>query len=231
MQSTKTTTPTELADELEQDPKAVRAWLRANGIRSDVERWQRWVLSEQQADLVRAHFETVASVGVDPHSYFDPTSRTAGELLGAYTTILDELRVRGLVRTNNAPIGDLAEYACAIVYGGVLAPNSEKSYDLVAADGRRVQVKVRNMRADTRPSSAFSVIRSFTFDVCIFVLIDTESQRVRGAYEWTVEEVRENSVHREHTNGATIRVSQARRFGIDLTDRVDEAWQEMLALI
>jgi hypothetical protein len=231
MQSTKTTTPTELADELGQDPKAVRAWLRANGIRSEVERWQRWVLSEQQADLVRAHFETATSVGVEPDSHFDPTNRTAGELLGAYTTILGELRARGLVRTNNAPIGDLAEYACAIVYGGVLAPNSENSYDLVAADGRRVQVKVRNMRADTRPSSAFSVIRSFAFDVCIFVLIDTESQRVRGAYEWTMEEVRENSVHREHTNGATIRVSQARRFGIDLTDRVDEAWQEMLALI
>ena len=231
MQSIDTYTPTSLAEELGQDPKAVRAWLRANGIRSEVERWQRWILSEPQADQVRTHFATATPVSVEPHSNFDPTGRTAGELLGAYATILGELRLRGLVRTNNAPIGDLAEYACAIVYGGALAPNSEKSYDLVAADGRRVQVKVRNMRADTRPSSVFSVIRSFAFDVCIFVLIDTESQRVRGAYEWTVDQVQEHSVHREHTNGATIRVNQARRFGTDLTDRVDEAWQEMLGMI
>lgn len=230
MQSTETTTPTELAAELGQDPKTVRAWLRANGLRSELERWQRWTLNEQQADLVRAHFVSAPSVRVERPSSYDPTGRTAGELLGAYTSILGELRARGLVRTNNAPIGDLAEYACAIVYGGVLALNSEKSYDLVAADGRRVQVKVRNMRADTSPSSVFSVIRSFAFDVCIFVLIDTESQRVRGAYEWTVEQVKDNSVHREHTNGATIRVNQVRRFGTDLTDAVDEAWQEMLAL-
>lgn len=223
-------TPTELADELGLDPRVIRRWLRANGIRSGSERWQRWSLDEQQADQVRTHFVTTPDLGPVTHPVFDPTGWNVGELLGTYAAILAELRMRGLVRTNNAPIGDLAEYACAIVYDGVLAPNSEKSHDLVAADGRRVQVKVRNMRVDTRPSSVFSVIRSFDFDVCVFVLIDTESQRVRGAYEWAAEEVRAHSVHREHTNGATIRVSQAKKFGIDLTDQVDEAWQEMLAL-
>jgi hypothetical protein len=226
-----TTTPTALARELGTEPWRVRGWLRANGIRSEVERWQRWSLSPAQADHVRLHFgETGEAAAPTPESEpaFEGASWTVGQLLGTYASILAELRLRGLVRTNNAPIGDLAEYACAIVYDGTLAPNSEKAFDLMAADGRRIQVKVRNIRADTSPSATFSVIRSFGFDACIFVLIDVENDRVQGAFEWTADDVQEHGVHRTHTNGIAIRVSQARRHGTDLTDQVDEAWREML---
>jgi hypothetical protein len=226
-----TTTPTALADELKADPRQVRAWLRANGIRPEAERWQRWSLTVNQADLVRAHFggELVVKEEVQPS--FIGAEWTVGQLIGTYASILEELRKRGLIRTNNAPVGDLAEYAASIVYDGVLAPNSEKSYDLIASDGRRIQVKVRNIRPETSPSATFSVIRSFEFDACIFVLIDTVNDRVQGAFEWTAAEVQDFGVHREHTNGIAIRVAQARRHGIDLTDQVDEAWREMLASV
>lgn len=156
---------------------------------------------------------------------------TVGQLLGTYTSILEELRRRGLVRTNNAPVGDLAEYAASIVYRGTLAPNSEKSYDLTASDGRLIQVKVRNIRPETIPSAVFSVIRSFGFDACIFVLIDPVNQQVHGAFEWTAAEVRKFGVHREHTNGIAVRVGQARQHGIDLTEQFDEVWREMLAAV
>ena len=56
------------------------------------------------------------------------------ELLGEYARILQELRSRGVVRTANAPLGDYAEYLALSVYGGELAPNSAKSYDIRAAD-------------------------------------------------------------------------------------------------
>jgi hypothetical protein len=58
---------------------------------------------------------------------------TVRQLMQLYTDILVELQRRGLVRTNNAPIGDLAEYAAVLAYGGKLAKNSEKSYDLTAS--------------------------------------------------------------------------------------------------
>ncbi|UJW36924.1 hypothetical protein L3Q67_44990 (plasmid) [Saccharothrix sp. AJ9571] len=73
---------------------------------------------------------------------------------------LQELRERGVVRTR-APLGDYAEYLAMRVYGGELAANSGKSYDLLAADGRRVQVKARTVGAATRAGAVFSAFRSF----------------------------------------------------------------------
>ena len=209
----------------------MRRWLRKNGIRPWGERWQRWSLTLDQADLVRQHFGGGVAAESESQSDFIASNWTVGQLLGTYDSILEELRRRGLVRTNNAPVGDLAEYAASIVYGGVLAPNSEKAYDLTASDGRLIQVKVRNLRPGSSPSAVFSVIRSFGFDACIFVLINSVNHRVQGAYEWSIAEVQEFGVHRAHTNGVTIRVSQARHHGIDLTDQVDEVWREMLKSI
>lgn len=226
-----TTTPSALADELGVNSRQVRRWLRESGIRPQTEQGQRVSLTVDQADLVRQHFDGGAAAEVKAQPGFTGASWTVGQLLGTYSSILEELRRRGLVRTNNAPIGDLAEYAASIVYGGTLAPNSEKSYDLTASDGRLIQVKVRNIRPETSPSAIFSVIRSFGFDACIFVLIDSVSLQVHGAFEWTAAEVREFGVHREHTNGIAIRVGQARQRGVDLTDQVDDVWRDMLASV
>lgn len=101
-----------------------------------------------------------------------------GQLLKLYADILAELRRRGLVRTNNAPIGDLAEYAAVLAYGGQLAKNSEKSYDLIAADERRIQVKVRFVKASASGSLPFSVFRSFGFDAAVFITVDAETNSV-----------------------------------------------------
>jgi hypothetical protein len=157
---------------------------------------------------------------------------TVGELLAIYGGILDELRARGLVRTNNAPIGDLAEYASALVYGGELEQNSKKGYDVRSADGRRVQVKVRNIREDTRPSSVFSPLRSDGYDVCLFILVDSAENRVEAAYEWSRAEVDEHGAFRAHVNGTVVRVRQVRSgaIGLDLSAPLRTAWVEMLAL-
>ena len=222
-----------LADELNVDPKVIRAWMRRQNWRHPVEAGTAWVLTDEQTNLVRQHF---SESGVEPSLLAPSAGRddlaeaTVGQLLVRYADILAELRHRGLVRTNNAPIGDLAEYCAAIVYDGLLAPNSEKAYDLVADDGRKVQVKVRVIRSDTSPSAVFSPIRSFGFDVCIFLLIDGDDGGVLSAREWTTQEVQEAGKHRAHTNGVVVRVGQVRSAsarGLDRSDEFRRAWQEL----
>src|SRR5690606_35966939 len=121
-----------LAQELAVSPKGMRAWLRTQNWRSTAEHGQAWVISPSQASLLRDHCgEQPAPIAQLTEGDPNPQA-SVGELLSAYRDILASLRARGLVRTNNAPIGDLAEYCAALVYDGLLSPNSEKSYDLVA---------------------------------------------------------------------------------------------------
>ncbi|KQO98506.1 DUF6998 domain-containing protein [Leifsonia sp. Leaf264] len=159
----------------------------------------------------------------------DLTTLTVGELLDTYSGILDELRRRGLVRTKNAPVGDLAEYAAAIAYGGTLENNSAKSYDLIAEDGRRVQVKVRNVAADTSSSQTFSAIRSDGYDVCLFILV--AENRVSAAREWSPAEVAEHGKYRERSNSVAVRVGQLWKAGVDVTPSLQNAWITMLSML
>jgi hypothetical protein len=221
----------ELAAELGTSSKTMRAWMRRQGWRSAVELGQPWLITPQQAADLRDRFggteadEAPAAIG-------DPLPElSVGELLDSYRSILTSLRSRGLVRTNNAPIGDLAEYCAAVVYDGLLAPNSEKSYDLVAEDGRRIQVKVRLIRPSTSKAAVFSPIRSFDFDGCVFLLVDDDAGEVITAREFTVDEVRLHGRHREHTNGVVVRIGQLRgaaTIGIDLTEPFRTAWRDMM---
>ncbi|MEU3627856.1 hypothetical protein [Amycolatopsis coloradensis] len=68
----------------------------------------------------------------------DLGTASVADLLAGYAAILRELRNRGVVRPRNAPLGDYAEHLAQRVYGGELAPNSVKSYDLLAADLRQI---------------------------------------------------------------------------------------------
>lgn len=222
----------ELARELGADPKTVRAWMRKQQWRSSVELGQPWVLDSDQVGAIRSKFGGVAATASPfSESTLDPLpDLSVGELLDTYRNVLKSLSIRGLVRTNNAPIGDLAEYCAAIVYDGLLAPNSAKSYDLVAADGRRIQAKVRLIRPTTSTSAVFSPIRSFGFDACIFLLVNDDGGHVEVAKELTVDEVREIGKHRELVNGVHVRIGKLRSTtaGIDRTGEFDVAWREML---
>lgn len=223
----------ELASDLGVSPKILRAWMRRQGWRSLVEHGQPWVLTPEWERQLRARFGAdqlepdplVELADADPFPEL-----TVGELLTSYRRILASLRTRGLVRTNNAPIGDLAEYCAAVVYDGLLAPNSEKSYDLVAEDGRRIQVKVRLIRPGTSKAAVFSPIRSFDFDASVFLLVDDEAGDVEVARELTVNEILAHGKHRAHTNGVVLRIGQMRTLdvGVDLTKPFRRAWTDLL---
>lgn len=66
----------------------------------------------------------------DLSSFSDPG------LSSLYRAMLSELKSRDVIRTENAPVGDYAEYLVAAATGGQLAANSEKSWDVLARDGR-----------------------------------------------------------------------------------------------
>jgi hypothetical protein len=109
----------------------------------------------------------------------DLAGMTIAELLRLSGGALAELRLRGIVRTGNAPAGDLAERLVSEATGGMLAPNSEKSWDVRlpptrnGEEGARIQVKARVV-ADTknlgqRQASAF---RSWDCEAVMLVLFD-----------------------------------------------------------
>lgn len=114
-----------LADELDVDPKAVRAWMRRQSWRYPEDAGTAWVMTDEQAKFVRQHFahsDVQSPIAIPTVASDELAQITAGQLLRRYGDILAELRHRGLVRSNNAPIGDLAEYCAAIVYDKLLAP-------------------------------------------------------------------------------------------------------------
>lgn len=141
------------------------------------------------------------------------------DLLGRYAAILQELRDRGVVRTRNAPLGDYAEYLAAQVYGGELAANSVKSYDLLAADGRRVQVKARTVGSDTEAGAVFSAFRSFDFDVAVLITFESSTYAVRWAREVAASDIEPASRYSSHINGRLLTITAAARLGVDVTAR------------
>lgn len=144
--------------------------------------------------------------------------RSTAELFALYRRILRELRSRGVVRTENAPSGDYAEYLVARALGGTLAPNSEKSYDVIAA-GVRVQVKSRVVSDPPKSGQLqLSPFRSFDFDEAVIVLFDDRDYGVRHAVRVPVEAVRSVAVHNQHVNGQIAHARPAFLTGPGTTD-------------
>ena len=96
---------------------------------------------------------------------------SAPDLLRLSRAILRELRSRGTIRSGNAPAGDYAELLVQRATSGALAPKSQKSWDVLTPDGRRLQVKARVITPEN-PSRQLSPIRSWDFDELVIVLFD-----------------------------------------------------------
>jgi hypothetical protein len=149
----------------------------------------------------------------------DLSGTSIAELLDRYAAILQELRDRGVVRTRNAPLGDYAEYLAVQVYGGTLATNSVKSHDLLAADGRRVQVKARTVAPDIRASAVFSVFRSFDFDIAVLTTFDSATYALRQAREVPAADLESAGRHSAHVNGRLIKITAGLHLGVDVAPR------------
>jgi len=144
-----------------------------------------------------------------------PTSR----LLRLSRLTLAELLRRGVIRTLNAPAGDLAEYVVAKAYQGELAPNSEKSWDVRASDGRKLQVKCK-VRSPRR-TTLLSPFRSFDFDAAVIVILSEDDLSVVKAVEIPVGLIKEHSSYSAHLNGWRTRSRIADLVHPDVRDMTD----------
>ncbi|MCY4142119.1 MAG: hypothetical protein OXG08_00325 [Gammaproteobacteria bacterium] len=103
------------------------------------------------------------------------------ELLRLHVGIGEQLRSRGIVRGENIPTGDLAEYLFCHSYAWKQAKNSEKAFDAKDCEGKRYQIKGRRMHQRT-PSRQLSAIRDLGgFDTLAAVLFDHEYRVLRAA--------------------------------------------------
>lgn len=153
----------------------------------------------------------------EPQTPFEPADMSVRELLASYVAILDELTRRGVIRTRNSPLGDLAETLAVRAYGGSLAPNSQKSYDVLTPGNRRIQVKARLVSRLDKRSQNFSAFRSWEFDTALFLLFDTNTYDLIWARELTLEEVQRIGRRVEHTNSSAILVRDVAAVGKDIT--------------
>lgn len=165
---------------------------------------------------------------LDPADVAAAPTRT---LLRLYAATLTELLRRKVVRTRNAPAGDLAELLVARAYGGTLAPNSEKSWDVRAADERLLQVKCRVVsERPTNGQLGLSPFRSFDFTAVVIVLFAEETYDVVRAVELPVSAVREAARLVRHVNGHRLHATPtllARPDAVDVTTRLQAALESL----
>jgi hypothetical protein len=140
------------------------------------------------------------------------------ELLATYESILAELRRRNVVRTNDAPAGQYAEWLAQRVFGGELANNSVKSYDLLTTSFGKVQVKARVLRKGSAAERQLSPFRSFEFDHALVILFD-RSYAVHRAALLPMQTVLDNTVESKHVNGRIMFARESlMKQGINVTE-------------
>jgi hypothetical protein len=126
---------------------------------------------------------------------------TDKELLRLQASATDELKSRGIVRTQNNPLGDYTEWLVARALGLELQANSRAGYDGISRDGFRVQIKGRRITSknSSRQLSAIRKYASKDFDALAAVIYD-ESFDVIEALLIPHEVVGEYASYREYVN-------------------------------
>jgi hypothetical protein len=127
-------------------------------------------------------------------------------LLALWAQVLRTLHERGIVRTFNNPIGDIAEELVALHYGGERGSFSQASWDVRTPNDELLQVKaLRRTGAKTRRN--LSPVRSDAYTAVIIVIF-TEDLRVEQAIRIPQPVVNELFEVRPHVNGRIITVTQ-----------------------
>ena len=158
----------------------------------------------------------------------DLTKLSPRELLALYSKILTELISREVVWSRNAPAGDYAELLVAEAFGGRIATASGKSWDVQVGE-RSLQVKCRVVDASSKKSETFSPFRSFEFDSCVFVVLDSVSYEVIRAIQVDRELVENSSSLSTWVAGSRVTVRQvlAMKDATDVTPQVRGAQRDV----
>jgi hypothetical protein len=140
------------------------------------------------------------------------------QLMTLYSEILDELSDRRVIWSRNPPVGNYAELLVAKAFGGNVDRRSQKSWDVQVENGDKLQVKSVVLPPD-RAVGQFSVFRSTDFTSCVFVVVDSDTYRVRRAVQLKPSTVLELSTSADWVSGVRVTVAKvlASPLGTDVT--------------
>lgn len=158
----------------------------------------------------------------DARALPDVTQLSVKHLLLLEAAVVKEFRRRDLVRTNNKPLGDIAEYVVWLARGGVLEPNSTKSHDITTESGQRIQVKAMANRA-AGAGARFSPFRSAGYHTAVFLVFDSAFE-IAEAFEVEADQIEEHVRFVPHVAGRQPSLSQARALGTMVTAEMQAAY-------
>jgi hypothetical protein len=145
------------------------------------------------------------------------------ELLALRSAIDVEIEARGHSRTASSLAGELLERTVSVAYRGQLVQVGAKSVDVLAGDGRSLQVKVRSLPKNDLRHWSF---RDFEIDAAVVVAVDRATFAIDWARELSNAEVR--ALARLHArDGWRLRMAPTRNAGIDVADKLRRALQEL----
>lgn len=119
------------------------------------------------------------------------------------------LRERGVIRTNNNPVGDIAEAIVHAHFGGERGSFAQAGWDVKTPSGERIQVKALR-QTPTGKRRNLSPIRDADYDSVVVVILD-EDFKVTEGLKLAREVVEELFQHRDYVNGRIITVTGSLR--------------------
>ena len=124
-----------------------------------------------------------------------------GAVLDLFVAIAEDLKRRGVTRSTNNPVADLAELYFERALELTRAPKSTKGYDAIDADGKKYEIKGRRLTREnpSRELSAIRAVEQAHFDYLAGVLFN-ENLTVFKACLVPREIVVAHSSHVAHTN-------------------------------
>lgn len=145
------------------------------------------------------------------------------DLLTLRVSVDAEISARGYSRTSSSLAGELMERIVATTYGGTLTAVGTKSVDVVASDGRRLQVKVRFLPPGVLRHWAF---RDVVFDAAVVVSMDQDTFDINWARELSHTEV--VTLARPHSSdGWRVRMAAAQHVGVDVTEQLQLTYSQL----
>jgi hypothetical protein len=105
------------------------------------------------------------------------------ELLALHAAVSDELRRRGVTRSANTPVGDLAEHLFCRAFGWKQAPKSMRDVDATDSSGVRYQIKGRRPTklGKSRQLGVLRDLSDHNFDFLAAVLFHEDYRVMRAA--------------------------------------------------
>lgn len=126
---------------------------------------------------------------------------TVKELLRQHSSIINELKRRGVVRTQNNPVGDYTEWLVAKGLGLELSGNSSMGYDAIDSEGVKFQIKGRRITPEnkSRQLGGIRKLEEKNFNKLVAVIFD-ENYEIIDAVLIPHKVIKEYASYRSHVN-------------------------------